>query len=681
MIRTSKIYSQHAMLTRKQLANSIRALAIDAVSRANSGHPGMPMGMADIAEVLWRDFLHHNPANPQWINRDRFILSNGHGCLLQYALLHLTGYALSIEDLKQFRQFESKTPGHPEFGVTPGVEATTGPLGQGLAMAVGMAIAEKHLSAEFNRESFDIVNHFTYVFVGDGCLMEGISHEAASLAGTLRLGKLIVFYDDNGISIDGRVSTWFTDDTPKRFEAYHWQVIANVDGHHSGAIQKAIETAQNDLSRPTLICCKTQIGYGAPNLAGSEKTHGAPLGDTESSLAKKALAWDYPPFEIPKEYYDAWNAKQKGAQLESSWQQLFSQYEKQFPEEAQELLRRTQLKLPIDFKQKSTVYIAQLKSETKPTATRKSSQQCIEAFLEIVPELLGGSADLSESNGLKLKNAPLLTKENARGIFLHYGVREFAMSAIMNGMALHRGIIPFGGTFLTFLDYARSAVRMSAIMQAKVIYVYSHDSVGLGEDGPTHQPIEHIAMLRMTPHLEIWRPCDAVETAVAWQQMLLHAGPSVILLTRQNVPQQPHADPTEKIIENISRGAEIIFEPQKKIEAIIIATGSEVALAVDAAKQLSSDNIQVRVVSMLCCERFKKQDAAFQEKILPSHIRARLAIEAGAPDYWRQFVGDAGKILGIERFGASAPQEAIWKAFGFTVENIKQQILENRTRA
>lgn len=657
------------MISRKQLANSIRALAIDGVERAKSGHPGMPMGMADIAEVLWNDYLVHNPMNPNWTNRDRFILSNGHGCMLQYALLHLTGYDLSIDDLKQFRQFQSRTPGHPEYGHTPGVEATTGPLGQGLAMGVGMAIAEKHLAAEFNQANFNLVDHYTYVFVGDGCLMEGISHEACSLAGTLELGKLIVFYDDNKISIDGNVATWFSDNTPERFKAYGWQVIADVNGHHPDEIKKAIDAARADLSHPTLICCKTQIGYGSPNFAGSEKTHGSPLGETEANLAKKNLDWHYAPFEIPAEYYEAWNARDKGLNSELLWNDVFAQFERKNPEKAAEFLRRTQNYLPENFKQKSLEIISQFQLDKKPIATRKTSQACLEKFSEVLPEMFGGSADLSESNGLHFKNIPAFTHDNASGKFLHYGVREFGMSAIMNGIALHKGLIPFGGTFLTFVDYARSAVRMSALMQTKVIYVYSHDSIGLGEDGPTHQPIEHVAMLRMTPGLETWRPCDAVETVVAWQQMLERNGPSIILLTRQNVAPQNQAN-----INFISRGAYVVFEPNTDVDAIIIATGSEVELAVKAAEALFADGVCVRVVSMPCAERFKKQDKEYQELILPKSIPARLAIEAGVSDYWYQFVGSAGKVIGIDTFGASAPADDLWKAYGFTIDNIKQQL-------
>ncbi|MCX7120317.1 MAG: transketolase [Gammaproteobacteria bacterium] len=660
------------MLPRRTLANAIRALSIDAVEKARSGHPGMPMGMADIAEVLWRDFLKHNPLNPHWFDRDRFVLSNGHGCMLQYALLHLTGYDLSIDDLKQFRQLHSKTPGHPEYGFTPGVESTAGPLGQGIAMGVGMAIAEKHLAAQFNVENHVLVDHYTYVFAGDGCLMEGVSHEVCSLAGTLQLGKLIVFYDDNGISIDGDLTGWFTDNTVERFKSYHWQVIANVDGHDADAIKQAIIEARNDLTRPSIICCKTKIGFGSPNLAGTEKCHGSPLGETESALAKKELKWDYAPFEIPSDIYVQWDAKKSGAKAEAQWSGDFIKYQIAHPEKAAEFLRRMTGLLPPEFEIHSNEFIIKMMLEEKPIATRKMSQACIENYSQILPEILGGSADLSESNNTRGKNAVTFSEKNPAGNYIHYGVREFGMSAVMNGLALHKGVIPFGGTFLTFADYAKNAVRMSAIMQQKVIYVYSHDSIGLGEDGPTHQPIEHIAMLRMIPHFDVWRPCDFAETAIAWQQMLTHSGPSALLLTRQNVPAQKHL-PDD--IKDIARGGYILFEPAGKISAIIIATGSEVQLAVDAAKALEADKIFVRVVSMPCCERFKIQDASYRERVLPDKIRARLAIEAGVPDYWYQFVGSDGAIIGINTFGASAPAKDLWEAYGFTVENVKRQIV------
>ena len=658
------------MLPHKTLANAIRALAIDAVEKAHSGHPGMPMGMADIATVLWRDFLSHNPVNPHWFNRDRFVLSNGHGCMLQYALLHLTGYDLSIDDLKQFRQLHSKTPGHPEYGLTPGVESTAGPLGQGLAMAVGMAIAEKQLAAEFNQENHDLVDHYTYVFVGDGCLMEGISHEVCSLAGTLGLGKLIVFYDDNGISIDGDVSGWFTDNTVERFNAYHWQVIAHVDGHDENAVKQAILAARADVMRPTIICCKTKIGYGAPNLAGSEKTHGSPLGEAEAILAKKNLGWNDAPFSIPAEIYAAWDAKKSGTEKEAAWTEKFSIYQKKFPQKAAEFLRRMMRLIPPEFEIESDAFIHTVLQEEKPMATRKMSQACIEAYSQFLPELMGGSADLTESNNTKTKLANIFSKENPAGNYIHYGVREFGMSAIMNGLALHKGIIPFGGTFLTFSDYAKNAVRMSAIMKQKVIYVYSHDSIGLGEDGPTHQPIEHIAALRMIPGLQVWRPCDFTETAVAWREALTHEGPSCILLTRQTIASQSHNDSSL-----IARGGYILFEPNKKPEIILIATGSEVQLAIDVAKQLAEKNKYVRVVSMPCCERFKAQDKKYRDAVLPENNKC-IAIEAGAPDYWYQF---ANEVIGIESFGASAPDKDLWKAFGFTEEVIKNRVSEIET--
>lgn len=655
------------MESSRRLANAIRALSIDAVEQAKSGHPGMPMGMADIAEVLWRDFLSHNPLNPQWPNRDRFVLSNGHGCMLLYAVLHLTGYDISIEDLKKFRQLHSTTPGHPEFGHTPGVEATTGPLGQGLAMATGMAIAEKHLNAEFG----EIINHYTYVFAGDGCLMEGVSHEACSLAGTLQLGKLIVFYDDNGISIDGVVSGWFTDNTAERFRAYQWEVIENVDGHNREAIKNAIIAAKNDTMHPTLIICKTKIGYGAPNLGGSEKTHGAPLGETEAALAKKALGWHEPPFVIPEEIYSAWDGKAIGTVREEKWQEKFAEFEKKHPDRAAELTRRCRQKLPKDWKKTVEHMLVKAQAETKSLATRKTSHACINYLTTHLPELLGGSADLTESNNTQAKSTTVFSAKNPTGNYIHYGVREFGMSAIMNGIALHHGFIPFGGTFLTFSDYARNAVRLSALMQQKVIYIYTHDSIGLGEDGPTHQPIEHIAMLRMTPGMRVWRPCDYVETVIAWKQAIEHHGPSALLLTRQSVPPLPHPHADE-----IAHGGYILFEPNEPPHAIIIATGSETALAFEAAKQLSTMHIFVRVVSMPCCEVFKQQDEKYREKVLPKQITARIAVEAGVRDYWYQFVGNDGKIIGIDTFGASAPEKDIWPAFGFTVEHIINAVKE-----
>lgn len=657
----------HTQIDPKICANALRFLAMDAVQKANSGHPGMPMGMADIAEVLWRDFICVNPANPQWFNRDRFVLSNGHGAMLQYALLHLSGFDVSIEDLKQFRQLHSKTPGHPELHDTPGVETTTGPLGQGLANGVGMALAEKILAAEFNRDDFSLIDHFTYVFAGDGCLMEGISHEVCSLAGTWNLGKLIVFYDDNGISIDGEVKGWFTDNTVERFKAYHWQVIENVDGHDRAQITQAIIAAQKNATQPTLICCKTQIGYGSPNKVNTEEAHGSPLGDAEIKLTREKLDWEHHPFEISEEVYKAWDQREIGEAEESAWNILFAKYEQKFPEKAHELLRRIHKDLPADFVKKTAEYAADLQKNSKDNATRKDSQAWLNQFAPQLPELIGGSADLTGSNGTLWKAAKILSKNNFDANYIHYGVREFGMSAIMNGLAVHGGFIPFGGTFLVFADYARNAIRLSAIMKQKVIYVLTHDSIGLGEDGPTHQPIEHITMLRATPNLNLWRPCDAVETAVMWQQALLTQGPSCLLLTRQNIQKQ-NRDLEQ--INNIKKGGYVLFEGGEKIDAIILATGSEVEIAVAAAKKLQEQAIFVRVVSMPCMDIFKQQDAQYRGWVLPSDVKKRVAIEAGAPDSWYQFVGLDGKVFGIERFGLSAPYQEIYQEFGLTVEKV-----------
>ncbi len=661
----------HTTVDDKTCANAIRFLAMDAVQEANSGHPGMPMGMADIAEVLWREFLRVNPKNPNWFNRDRFVLSNGHGAMLQYALLHLSGFDLSIDDLKNFRQLHSKTPGHPELHDTPGVETTTGPLGQGLANGVGMAIAEKIVAAEFNRDNFNVVDHFTYVFVGDGCLMEGLSHEVCSLAGTLGLGKLIVFYDDNKISIDGEVKGWFTDNTPERFRAYHWQVIENVDGHDRTQIKKAIIEAQQNLERPTLICCKTHIGFGSPNKIDTEAAHGSPLGEEEIALTRQALKWPHAAFDIPQEIYDAWNKRDKGEATELLWNDLFVHYEQKYPELAFELLRRIHNDLPLDFVKKTQQFILDQQQNAKDNATRKDSQAWLNQFAPQLPELIGGSADLSGSNGTLWKGAQVINKNHFNGNYLHYGVREFGMSAIMNGMRLHGAIIPFGGTFLVFSDYARNAIRLSAIMQQKVIYVLTHDSIGLGEDGPTHQPIEHVSMLRLTPNLNVWRPCDAVETAVAWQQALLTKGPSCLLLTRQNIAKQQRDG---EQIKNIQKGGYVLFDGGEPIQAIILATGSEVEIAINAAKKLQQQNVFVRVVSMPCCELFKKQDNVYRESVLPKNVITRIAIEAGSPDYWYQFVGLNGKVIGIERFGLSAPYEQIYKEFGLTAEKIIEAV-------
>ncbi len=653
--------------TKRQLANAIRVLAMDAVQKANSGHPGMPMGMADIAEVLWQDFYRHNPNNPHWPNRDRFILSNGHGAMLQYALLHLTGYALSIEDLKQFRQLHSKTPGHPERHDTPGVETTTGPLGQGLANGVGMAIVEQWLATYFNRKNYSVVDHFTYVFAGDGCLMEGISHEACSLAGTLGLGKLIVFWDNNGISIDGEVRGWFTENTPQRFRAYGWQVIEEVDGHDSQSIAQAILQSRAEPKQPTLICCRTKIGFGSPNLAGSEKAHGSPLGEREVTLVREQLGWTEPPFNIPADIARSWNQQQKGQQFEDKWNELFQSYQKDYPELAAEFLRREQNDLPANFYAMAHEFIKNLQQNGQAVATRKASQNCLNAFAPLLPELLGGSADLTESNCTHWQKSQSISSQNFTGNYINYGVREFGMSAIMNGMAVHGGVIPYGGTFLVFSDYSRNAVRLSALMRQKVIFIFSHDSIGLGEDGPTHQPIEHAAMLRMTPGLRVWRPADDVETAVAWQQALLHAGPSCLLLTRQNVPHQPR---TAESLESVQRGGYILLKEQEELQAIIIATGSEIAIAMTAANLLQQQGIGVRVVSMPCAEVFKAQEKHYREKVLPKQITARVAIEAGVTDYWYQFVGLDGKVIGIDRFGLSAPAKEIYQELGLTAENV-----------
>lgn len=661
------------MSNRPELANAIRALAMDAVQAANSGHPGMPMGMADIAEVLWRDFLRFNPANPHWPNRDRFVLSNGHGAMLQYALLHLTGYALTLDDLRHFRQLHSKTPGHPELHDTPGVETTTGPLGQGLANGVGMALAERLLATTFNRNAYKIVDHYTYVFAGDGCLMEGISHEACSLAGTLKLHKLIVFWDNNGISIDGQVKNWFTDNTPERFRAYHWQVIENVDGHNSEAILQAIEQARSQTGKPTLICCRTQIGFGAPHLAGSEKAHGAPLGEAEVALARKQLNWPYAPFVIPPHIAAEWDRRAQGQEWEAAWQASFANYQSAYPELAAEFLRRVQGQLSSDFTARMQQIIEEFQTRGAEVATRKASQLCLNAFAPMAPELIGGSADLTESNCTHWQGAKIIHGGDYSGNYLHYGVREFGMSAIMNGMALHGGVIPFGGTFLVFADYARNAVRLSALMRQRVIYIYSHDSIGLGEDGPTHQPIEHAAMLRMTPGMRVWRPCDTVETAVAWQQALLHNGPSCLLLTRQNVPHQQRS---REMVQAIQRGGYILSPEAGPLHGIILATGSEVALAVAAAKQLAAQGVNIRVVSMPCCEVFKAQDAAYRESVLPAAVQTRVAVEAGVSDYWYQFVGLHGRIIGIDRFGFSAPAKAVYQALGITVEHIVAALTE-----
>lgn len=627
------------------------------------------MGMAEIAEVLWHDFLKHSPANPCWLNRDRFVLSNGHGCMLQYAVLHLTGYALTIEDLKQFRQLHSKTPGHPELGYTPGIETTTGPLGQGLANAVGMAIAEKHLAALFNRPDFAIIDNYTYCFVGDGCLMEGISHEVCSLAGTLGLGKLIVIYDDNNISIDGNVHGWFTDNTPERFEAYGWQVIRDVDGHDSNAINKAIANAQKNTDKPTLICCNTVIGKGSPNKAGCHSTHGAALGNEEVSAARDALNWPHEPFVISDEVYAAWNAVEKGTALENTWNELFARYESQYPELAKELLRRTRNALPSDWQHQVKDLVNELNAKKQSVATRKASQLCLDKYANILPEMLGGSADLTESNCTNWEGMEVFTASTPAGRYIHYGVREFGMSGIMNGLSLYGGILPFGGTFLTFSDYARNAIRLSALMKQRVVYVYTHDSIGLGEDGPTHQPVEQLPGLRMMPNLSVWRPCDTIETAIAWQHAIELTGPTCLLLSRQALPFQERS---EKQILNIHRGGYVLadFAKNERPDAILIATGSEVALAIEAAKKLQAEEVYVRVVSMPSVNVFLAQDEIYQQEVLPSGVTARVAIEAAASDGWYRFVGLDGKVVGVDRFGASAPAKDVFKECGFTVENV-----------
>jgi len=655
------------MATRNELTNAIRALAMDAVQKANSGHPGMPMGMADIAEVLWNHHLRHNPANPKWPDRDRFVLSNGHGCMLQYALLHLTGYDLPIDELKRFRQLHSKTPGHPEYGCTPGIETTTGPLGQGLGNAVGMAIAEKVLAATFNRPGFDIVNHRTYVFVGDGCLMEGISHEACSLAGTLGLNKLIAFYDDNGISIDGEVKGWFTDDTPKRFEAYGWQVIPNVDGYDSAALDAAIRLAQHAVDQPTLICCKTIIGKGAPHKAGSHEAHGAALGEAEVAATRVSIGWNYPPFEIPSEVYKAWDARIRGAKLEADWQRKFGEYAKQFPHEAAEFQRRMNGELPAAWHDHVQQLISRVNDKAENIATRKASQNTLEGLAPLLPELIGGSADLTGSNLTMWSGSKAVDKKTG-GNYIYYGVREFAMTAITTGLALHGGLIPYAGTFLIFSDYARNALRMAALIKVRAIFVFTHDSIGLGEDGPTHQAVEQAATLRYIPNMDVWRPCDTVESVVAWAQAIERkGGPSSLLLTRQNVP---FIKRDVAATNNIAKGGYILAEaPAGTLRAAILATGSEVSLALAAQKALADAGVAARVVSMPCTAQFDRQDEGYKSRVLPNGVPI-VAIEAGVTDYWRKYVGSEGTVVGIDRFGESAPAPDLFKYFGFTVENV-----------
>ena len=653
-------------LNQRHHANAIRALAMDAVQKANSGHPGAPMGMADIAEVVWRQFLRFNPRNPQWVDRDRFVLSNGHGSMLQYALLHLTGYDLSIDDLKAFRQLHSKTPGHPEFGYAPGVETTTGPLGQGIANAVGMALAEKTLAAQFNRDGFPVVNHFTYCFLGDGCLMEGISHEVCSLAGTLGLGKLIAYYDDNGISIDGEVEGWFTDDTVQRFASYGWQVIGPIDGHDADAIRTATLEAHADTARPTLIICKTVIGAGSPNKQGKEDCHGAPLGDAEIALTREALGWSHAPFEIPQDIYDAWDGSAKGAALEQNWDGLFSAYAKAHPDLAAEFKRRLAGELPADFVAKADAWVAACDAKGETVASRKASQNTLNAFGPLLPEILGGSADLAGSN-LTLWKGCKGVQDHADGNYVFYGVREFGMSAIMNGVALHGGFLPYGATFLMFMEYARNALRMAALMKQRVIHVYTHDSIGLGEDGPTHQPVEQLASLRQTPNLASWRPADTVESAVAWREAVLRSdGPTALVFSRQNLPHQTR---TPQQIADIARGGYVLRDAAK-IDVILISAGSEVSVAQAAADQLATEGLGVRVVSMPSPDTFLKQDAAYREQVLPSAVRRRVAVEASISDYWYRFVGLDGAVVGMTTYGESAPAGALYKHFGITAEAV-----------
>ncbi|EGR2531061.1 transketolase [Vibrio cholerae] len=673
-LRSTSFIEMSNTMNRKQLANAIRALSMDGVQKANSGHPGAPMGMADIAEVLWRSHLNHNPQNPNWADRDRFVLSNGHGSMLIYSLLHLSGYQLSIDDLKNFRQLHSKTPGHPEYGYAPGIETTTGPLGQGITNAVGMAIAEKALAAQFNKPGHDIVDHFTYVFMGDGCLMEGISHEACSLAGTLGLGKLIAFWDDNGISIDGHVEGWFSDDTPKRFEAYGWHVIPAVDGHDADAINAAIEAAKAETSRPTLICTKTIIGFGSPNKAGSHDCHGAPLGNDEIKAAREFLGWEYAPFEIPADIYAEWDAKQAGASKEAAWDEKFAAYAKAYPAEAAEYKRRVAGELPANWEAATSEIIANLQATPANIASRKASQNALEAFGKLLPEFMGGSADLAPSNLTMWSGSKSLTAEDFSGNYIHYGVREFGMTAIINGIALHGGFVPYGATFLMFMEYARNAMRMAALMKVQNIQVYTHDSIGLGEDGPTHQPVEQIASLRMTPNMSTWRPCDQVESAMAWKLAIERKdAPSALIFSRQNLAQQPRS---AEQVANIAKGGYILKDCAGQPELILIATGSEVELAVAAYEQLSAEGKAVRVVSMPSTDAFDKQDAAYREAVLPAAVTKRIAIEAGIADFWYKYVGFGGRIIGMTSFGESAPAGELFKLFGFTTENVVKQAKE-----
>lgn len=663
------------MASRKELANAIRALSMDAVQKANSGHPGAPMGMADIAEVLWNDHMQHNPANPEWFDRDRFILSNGHGSMLIYSLLHLTGYELTMEDLKNFRQLHSKTPGHPEYGYAPGVETTTGPLGQGITNGVGMAMAEKILANQFNRDGHDIIDHYTYVFLGDGCMMEGISHEACSFAGTMGLNKLIAFWDDNGISIDGEVDGWFTDDTPARFESYGWNVIRSVDGHDADAIAKAISDAKAESAKPTLICCKTVIGFGSPNLAGSHDCHGAPLGDEEIKLTREKLGWSHDPFVIPEDVYAGWTAKDKGAAAESAWNDKMAAYEAAHPELAADLKRRMAGDMPADWEAKANQVIADINAKAEKKATRQASKGALEGFGPMLPEFVGGSADLTPSNNTKWSGCTHINADHGKpanfaGNYLSYGVREFGMSAIMNGMTLHGGLRPYGATFLMFSEYARNALRMAALMKINPIFVYTHDSIGLGEDGPTHQPVEQIATLRLMPNMDTWRPCDTVESAVAWKCAIeKQDGPSSLIFTRQGVPHQARS---EQQLADVAKGGYVLRDCDGTPDAIIIATGSEVALAMGAADAMSDK--KVRVVSMPCTEAFDAQSAEYKESVLPAAVTARVAVEAGVTDGWYKYVGMNGKVIGLDRFGESAPAGQLFEEFGFTVDNVVKTV-------
>ena len=659
------------MPSRKELANAVRALSMDAVQKANSGHPGAPMGMADIAEVLWRDYLKHNPTNPKWADRDRFILSNGHGSMLLYSLLHLTGYDLSIDDLKNFRQLHSRTPGHPEYGYAPGVETTTGPLGQGITNGVGMALAEKIMAAQFNRPEHTVVDHHTYVFMGDGCMMEGISHEACSLAGTLKLGKLVAFWDDNGISIDGHVEGWFTDDTAARFESYGWHVVRGVDGHDPEAIKAAIDAARAVSDKPSLLCCKTVIGYGSPNKAGSHDCHGSPLGAAEIAAAREFLGWNFEPFDIPADYYAQWDAKTDGQVVEREWNERLAGYRAAYPELAAEFERRMAGDLPANWAAESAKFIADLQANPAKIATRKASQNALDAFGALLPELLGGSADLAPSNLTIHKSSKSITPTDASGNYMHYGVREFGMSAIMNGATLHGGLIPYGATFLMFMEYARNAVRMAALMKQRSIFVYTHDSIGLGEDGPTHQPVEQIASLRLTPNMSTWRPCDQVESAVAWKYAIERKdGPTALIFSRQNLAQMER---TAEQLANVAKGGYVLKDAAGTPDLILIATGSEVELAMSAATELEAKGRKVRVVSIPATDLFDAQSAEYKESVLPSAVTRRVAVEAGIADYWYKYVGLNGKIVGMRSFGESAPAELLFKEFGFTVENVVAQ--------